>query len=228
MNPVGVAAEKSTRSVTGQTNMIKFVYFDVGGVVIKDFSASNKWKELQFELGVRPENEERFQQVWMKYRNRICIDYDIEKLIPVLNLEVGLSIPLHYSLLQGFVSRFEKNESIWPIIEKVKKGTKIGLLTNMYIHMFDSIQKKGILPQVKWDTVMDSSVVKLQKPDKTLFELAEKDAQVSGKEVLFIDNQKDHCEAARQFGWSIYHYDSANHNKSSKKLGEFFDHIGIC
>jgi hypothetical protein len=27
--------------------MTKFVYFDVGGVLIKDFSKTNKWEELK-------------------------------------------------------------------------------------------------------------------------------------------------------------------------------------
>ncbi|MCX6732143.1 MAG: hypothetical protein NTV98_01230 [Candidatus Roizmanbacteria bacterium] len=207
--------------------MIKFIYFDVGGVVVKDFSASNKWKELQHELGVSAENEEKFQQVWMKYRSKICVDYDIEKLIPVLNSEVGLSIPSNYSLLNGFISRFEKNESIWPIIEKVKKSTKMGLLTNMYVNMFEHIQKKGILPQVKWDKVVDSSVVRLQKPDKALFEFAEKEVQIDGKDILFIDNQEKHVLAAKQCGWQAYVYDSADYVKSSRQLEEFFEHVGV-
>lgn len=207
--------------------MIKFVYFDVGGVVIKDFSASNKWKELQYELGVRAENEEKFQQIWMANKSKICIDYNIEKLIPVLNSEVGLSIPSNYSLLQGFVSRFAKNESIWPIIQKVKKNTKIGLLTNMYIHMLNNIRKKEILPPVQWDIVIDSSIVKMQKPDKALFKLAEEEAQVEGKDILFIDNQEKHALAARQCGWQAYVYNSADYIKSSGQLEEFFKHVGV-
>ncbi|MCX6731306.1 MAG: HAD-IA family hydrolase, partial [Candidatus Roizmanbacteria bacterium] len=112
-------------------------------------------------------------------------------------------------------------------IEKVKKRTKIGLLTNMYVHMLDRIQEKGILPQVKWDTIMDSSIVRLQKPDKALFELAEKEARVSKEEILFIDNQEKHVLAARQCGWQAYVYDSADYIKSSKQLEDFFNHVGV-
>lgn len=31
--------------------MIKFIYFDVGGVVIDDFSGNDSWRELKVELG---------------------------------------------------------------------------------------------------------------------------------------------------------------------------------
>jgi epoxide hydrolase-like predicted phosphatase len=207
--------------------MIRFIYFDVGGVVIKDFSASNKWKEFQHDLGVNVENEEKFQQMWLKYRSRICVDYDIEKLVPLLNSEVGLSIPINHSLLQGFISRFEKNESIWPIIEKIKKGIKIGLLTNMYFGMLNGIKKKGILPNVQWDTVIDSSVVGLQKPDPKLFQLAERKTGLAGSDILFIDNQEKHVNAAKACGWNSYFYDSSDYEKSTKQLGEYLKHVGI-
>jgi HAD superfamily hydrolase (TIGR01509 family) len=163
----------------------------------------------------------------MKYRNRICVDYDVDKMIPELNSEVGLSIPKNYSLLQGFVDRFEKNESIWPVVTHIHKYAKIGLLTNMYPHMFRNIEKKGILPSVQWDSVLDSSVLKLQKPDKELFAYAEKETYASGKEILFIDNQEGHVSAAKQFGWQTFLYDSTNYEQSSKLLRDFFDHIRI-
>lgn len=33
--------------------MIKFVYFDIGGVVVKDFSGNNKWNEMKKFMGVK-------------------------------------------------------------------------------------------------------------------------------------------------------------------------------
>lgn len=203
--------------------MIKFVYFDVGGVVIKDFSATDKWKKLQYTIGVRPHNEKKFQEVWALHRNKICIDYNVDEMIPELNREVGLSISNDYSLLQGFVDSFEKNESIWPVIETIKKQAKIGLLTNMYVKMFKEIQNKGILPPVQWNVVIDSSIVKFQKPDNALFTLAQKKAGVAGNEILFIDNQEKHVNAAKECGWNTFLYDSSDYEKSSKKLQEYFD-----
>lgn len=202
--------------------MIKFVYFDVGGVMIKDFSASNKWKELQSTIGVTPENEERFLEIWMKYRNRICINYDVDDMISEFTTKVGLTFPKNFSFLQEFIDRFEKNELIWPVIGKIKKSVKIGLLTNMYPRMLSSIEKAFLLPSVRWDVVLDSSVVKLQKPNVKLFELAELKAGTTGKNILFIENQEKHVHAAKEFGWQAYHYDSSDYEKASKELEEYF------
>ena len=201
--------------------MIKFVYFDVGGVVVKDFSASKKWQELQSFLGVTPDNEYIFSKVWKKYRNRICIDLEVEKLIHSLNTEVGLSISRDLLLVKEFTKRFEKNITIWPIIIEIKKTVKVGLLTNMYVGMFKLIEKAGLFPPIQWDSVVDSSIVKMQKPDREIFEFAQKKAGVKPQEILFIDNQEKHVLAAQENGGEAYFYDSGDYEKSNKLLNNF-------
>ncbi|MFZ2026079.1 MAG: HAD-IA family hydrolase [Microgenomates group bacterium] len=205
--------------------MITFVYFDVGGVLIRDFSASSKWKELQKDIGVTQTNEAVFNEVWMSHRNRVCVDFDVDSMIDELNTKVGLTIPKGFSLLQGFVDRFEKNETIFNTVSEIQKQVRVGLLTNMYPRMLDMIQEKGILPPVPFDVVMDSSVVKLQKPDSQFFMKAQQEAGVKGEELLFIDNQEKHVNAAKQLGWQTFHYDSADYEGSSSRLLEFFDHV---
>lgn len=39
---------------------IKFIYFDVGGVVILDYSKTNKWNEMLTDLGIPEELKPKF------------------------------------------------------------------------------------------------------------------------------------------------------------------------
>lgn len=201
--------------------MIKFIYFDLGGVLIKDFSTTQKWRELRVLMGTTATNDAKFLEIWMRHRDRICIDYDVDRMISEFKTELGLSFPKNFSFLQGFINGFKKNESIWPILQNSKRTLKIGILTNMYPRMFGRIREKGILPPVRWDIILDSSVIKLKKPDSRLFDLAEKRAQAKGSEVLFIDNQEKHIFAAQQFGWHVFHYNSSDYEKSSKELAAY-------
>ncbi len=181
--------------------MIKFVYFDVGGVVIKDFSATNKWEKLLDEFGI---DENLWEE---KYGDNI--DRGI----------VPTDSPIDYpKLLEGFVSRFRRNESIWPVLSCVHKTAKIGLLTNMYPAMFNSIKSHGLLPNVQWDIIIDSSVEKIRKPDTKLFELAEKRSHFDKSEILFVENSAKNIEAANNFGWKTFFYDSSDYQKSSADL----------
>lgn len=198
--------------------MISFVYFDVGGVVILDFSGTKKFEALKKSIGVNPSNAAAFNAVWETYKEKICIDCDVDTLMPILEKEVGLCLPKSYSLLQDFVDRFDPNPTITSLIKKIHIKHKIGLLTNMYPRMFEAIKKRNILPDILWDTVIDSSVVGYQKPDKKIFEIAERVAAVSSEEIFYIDNSIEHVAAAKALGWKTFLYDSTHPEQSTFQL----------
>ncbi|MEK9179475.1 MAG: HAD family hydrolase [Patescibacteria group bacterium] len=202
--------------------MLNFVYFDVGGVVIKDFSKTNKWNELQDELGITSEKKPQFEKFWRSHESERCIGGDVEELIPLLNKELGLSIPSNYSLLDGFVKRFEQNTSLWPAIERIKQSCRVGLLTNMYPRMLPEIIKRNLLPPVEWDIIVDSSIEKCQKPEPKIFEIAEYKARVRGNKILFVENSEKHIEAAKKRNWHTFLYNPADTHKSNEALYTLF------
>ena len=199
-------------------NNIKFIYFDVGGVVIKDFSGTNKWNELKQNLGLKPEQYEEFETFFDEYEPQVCLGLDIETLVPKLKEKFSLNLPDDYSFLMDFVNRFEKNDSITKVLEKAQTKYKIGLLTNMYPNMLNAIKRNGLMPEANWDVVVDSSVVHLRKPQTEIFELATSEAGVKKQEILFVENGKKHVDAANEFGWQTFLYDSSNPEASSLEL----------
>lgn len=203
--------------------MISFVYFDVGGVVIDDFSGNNKWSDLKSELGITSENERLFDALYSSYNREFCIDREVDSFLPILEAELGIKHREGYSLLDGFVKRFSKNEPIWPAVAFAQQHAKIGLLTNMYPGMFAAIQRRNILPKCDWDVLVDSSIEHLQKPDEAIFRHAELAAGVAAREILFVDNSPEHVEGARACGWQAYHYDSRNHETSSIQLLRYLE-----
>ncbi len=203
--------------------MISFVYFDVGGVVVLDFSGTNKWAQLKKELGIPAKRYAEFEAFWDTYEPEVNAGREVETLLPLIKKRFGSTLPRRYSfLIDGFVNRFEVNKSIWPVISNIHKQCKIGLLTNMYPHMFEAIKKKGLLPKVKWDAIIDSSKEGIPKPNPRIFELAERKAGFTGKEILFVDNSHTHIDAARDFGWQTFLYDSAKPEDSSYRLLKVF------
>lgn len=220
----GAVQEKNTNVVITQINMISFVYFDVGGVAILDFSGTNKWNELKNGLKIPKEQDQAFDKFFTEYEAD-CTDRDIDSLIPIIKTRFGASIPKNYSMLTDFVTRFEKNPLLWPVIKKVKEKCRIGLLTDMYPRMLQAIRNYNLLPPVDWDVIIDSSVVKYQKPNKKIFEIAEKEARVNKHEILFIDNTIKNIQAALNFGWQTFLYDSTNPEESSHNLLNYFSTI---
>lgn len=196
------------------------IFFDVGGVVILDFSGTNKWEEMLQSIGVDDENEERFLEVWNKYKPRRCIDFEVDSMIDEFRNHVGLELSEDFSFLDEFVNRFDPNPSIWPVLEYSKQNYKVGLITNMYPRMLDKIfQRSGLMPDISWDCIIDSSVVKLQKPDREIYELAYKKMDTDKDDkVLFIDNSEEHLVVPEKLGWDTFLYDPTNTKSSSEKL----------
>jgi len=208
-------------------NPITFIYFDIGGVLIDDFSNNDKWQALKTELGVTAEKRAAFEQLWSQYEPEIVTTRNVETLVPILRQKLTLDIPTGYSLLQAFTNRFHANPSIWPAVEVARQKARVGLLTNMYPCMFATLEARNILPSIEWDTVIDSSLEGLAKPDEKLFALAEQRATAHGQQILFIDNSPGHVSAAEQFGWQAYLYDSSDHVVSSERLATFIAKLAV-
>ncbi|KKQ77303.1 MAG: Haloacid dehalogenase superfamily enzyme, subfamily IA [Parcubacteria group bacterium GW2011_GWA1_38_7] len=198
--------------------MLKFIYFDLGGVVIRDFDGTNNWDLLKKELGIITAKNDKFEKLWKRYDAEINTTRDVNTLIPILNKELDLDIPQEYSLLDGFVSRFTKNKQIWPIIKNARKKYKIGLLTNMYPGMLKTIGDRGILLQDKFDVIVDSSIEKVKKPDSNIYKLSELKCGFKSDEIMFIDNSERNLIEPKKMGWQIFWYDNRNIEKSTKDL----------
>lgn len=206
-------------------NKISFVYFDVGGVAIKDFSDTDKWNIMIDDyLGIPVDKRESFDKLFDKYENDICMGkIEVDDLKPFIKEQFNPHLNSNVSLLNYFVDNFESNSSLWPIIEKIKnEGLKIGLLTDQYLGMLDLIASHGLLPTVQWDVVIDSSVERFRKPMIEMYEIAEQKAGVPQEEILLIDNRQKNLDPAAARGWQTFLYDSRDYGKSSLELGQFF------
>lgn len=197
--------------------MVSFVYFDLGGVVVLDMNVGDKWGELRRELGVEAGQEKEFMDLWRSVETAPLLgQQDLQEVMPAIRKRFNSKVPEGYSLLlDGFIKRFDANKSIWPIIDRIHKTYRIGLLTDAYPHMLEEITKNGIMPEVKWDVIVDSSAVGVKKPDPKVFGIAEHKAGVKGKEILFIDNKSVNTEAASNFGWDTFLYNPSSVRESN-------------
>jgi len=186
----------------------KFVFFDLGGVVIKDFSGTNKWQEMKNAVGISTEQNSRFN-TWYDQAERDLSEGKIN--LPLQFENINLT-------LDDFVSRFETNPSIWPVINAFHQKFPVGLLTNMYPSMFEAVKNRGLLPDVSWNIIIDSSIEKVAKPDPNIYKLAQDRVHANGSEILFIENTPGNIKPARSLDWQTFLYDSAHPTDSSQKL----------
>lgn len=127
--------------------MVSFVYLDVGGVAIIDFSDDpRKWDSFMRRIGVKDKDFERFSSFWHGLEDEINVGRDLQTLIPLINRRFGCGLPKSYPLLAEFVDGFTQNKAIWSGMHRIRREYGMGLLTNMYPHMFEGIRKRRLLP----------------------------------------------------------------------------------
>ncbi len=202
-----------------QKNELQFIYFDVGGVAILDFSKTNKWNEMLNDLRIPDSLKNDFSDLFDSYEKQICIGKPIEKFIDEAETKLGIQFPENYDMTADFVNRFEPNYPMLKLFKRLKKDFGLGLLTGQYPNMLNMIFEKELLPRDIWDVIIDSSVEGVTKPDPLIYELAEKRAIVKSSSILFVDNKAKLLEYPKSIGWQVFEYDPSDPEKSTNNVG---------
>jgi FMN phosphatase YigB (HAD superfamily) len=91
---------------------------------------------------------------------------------------------------------------------------RIGLLTNIMPGMLRTMLQQGILPNLEYDCVIDSSEVGAIKPEARIYEIAQAQADCAPEEILLIDDSRANLMAAEKVGWHVLWFDYARPNES--------------
>lgn len=201
---------------------ISFVYFDVGGVLVKDFSDSDKWSIMLRDMGFRPQDIPAFDKIYNDFEQLVCEGkHRVDELVPRIIKEFSLPISPSFSMQQYFLDHFDKNVELWPIIKQLSKTTKLGLLTGQYPGLLDGIKSKDLFDFNDWDAILDTSQEGINKPNIELYRRAEERAGVPASEILFIDNREKNLVPARELGWQTFLYDSRDYDLATRDLQHF-------
>ncbi len=199
---------------------ISFVYFDVGGVAIKDFSDSPKWDIMLKHMGLDQFDRKLVDDIYNSYENEIVLGKrHVDTLLPIYTINFGITFPSGFSMQEYFLSHFEPNPGLFDIF--VNKRWKLGLLTDQYPGLLDGIFSYDLLPKLKWDAIIDSSVLGVRKPMPEIYQLAQERSGFPAEEILFIDNRQKNLDGAKLAGWQTYLYDSSNYDLANLDLAKF-------
>ena len=192
---------------------VKFIYFDVGGVMVKGASS----KQLaEKSLGV---SIETFNKVYEKY-STLSFKGKItpNELVGIYRKELeGVKInPL--SFWNDWLESLLPMEEIHTLIHQLVNKYKLGILTNSHKGLLGQIRSKNLIPDIDYAYIIESSEVGFAKPEKEIYNLAQKMTGFSARNIYFIDNRKENISAAKKLGWKGFVFDQENPNKSVEKL----------
>jgi FMN phosphatase YigB (HAD superfamily) len=106
------------------------------------------------------------------------------------------------------------------LLDWVSKYYGVGLLTNIMPGLLDQLRERGLIPNIAYDAIIDSSKVNLLKPERKIYEIAIEQAGCSPNEILFVDDSRTNLMAAEKFGWHVLWFDDLHPDETAAHIKE--------
>lgn len=191
--------------------MIKFIYFDLGQVL---FSFSDGLHMLS-NISGRPIKEVRV--IFNKYDDDVCLGkIHPQDLWCIYQKELGFTKKLDF--LNFWISAFKPIKEMHALVERCSNKYDVGILSNIYLEVFERIIKMGIIPNISYVSIVKSCDIQLVKPMKEIYRYAEEKISYKASEILFIDDKDEFLNPASFRGWQTFKFDRNRAKKDVSKL----------
>ena len=190
---VGVLAVSNTSDKKVSQNGIRFVYFDMNGCLVR--SSSNAFAKLAEDSGVSPDT---IETIFWQYDEAVNKG---EKSIDELNTALAERLGMMVDWYAYYLDSIEPTPGMSELLAWVSKNYRVGILTNTMPNLVHLMIDRGLLPQIPYDVIIDSSEVHAIKPETRIYEIAAERAGVTPNEILLIDDDRPNLVAAGQMGW---------------------------
>lgn len=188
-SPIPSAPAKK-RSKSGVT----FVYFDINGTIIR--FPHKAFTEVARIAHHPTDMVETF--FWRHYDPVNLGQMTMEEFSAALGKDLGIE---NFNWNEYYFGNVEPIEGMKELIGWVAENYQIGIFTNSMPGSVDELRQRGLIPDVNYAAIIDSSKVGMVKPDPKIYEAAQELAAVEGNEILLIDDTRPNLVAADKAGW---------------------------
>ena len=184
------AAPAKKRSKSGVT----FVYLDINGTIVRFFHKA--FTEIARAASQPADMVETL--FWRHYDSINCGQITMEDFSSALGKELGIE---GFDWNKYYLDNVEPVPGIIELIDWIAANYEIGLISNSMPGSIDELRQRGLIPEVNYAAIVDSSKVELVKPDPRIYEKAQELAAVESNEILLIDDTRPNLVAADKAGW---------------------------
>jgi HAD superfamily hydrolase (TIGR01509 family) len=192
---------------------IKFIYFDIGGVLVDWLGA--------FYSVAKKCNKER--QAFVKIFT--SVDDDITKgiitpqdLWLLCQSKLRITDNKKYDFLDSWTNDYFPIKKTHHLVNKLTKNYQIGLLSNIYKGMTNQLIQKQLIPNIDYTQIILSCNLGTKKPEEKIYKIAQEKIKVKPNEILFIDDNEGNFLPAKKLGWNCFRFNFRNPQESVKEL----------
>ena len=214
---LGVSSSQPPNKVHSKSG-IRFIYFDINGCLVRFFHRA--FSKLAEESDVPVDV---IETTFWHYNDIICRgEMSIEEFNTILAKNFNLS---RVDWQTYYMEAVEPISVMQDVISWAGKLYYIGLLTNIMPGFVNELKRRHILPELRYDAIVDSSEVKAIKPEAKIYEVATERAKCSPNEILLVDDSRANLIAAEKKGWHVLWFDDSRPDESAARVREALEPV---
>ena len=204
-------SELPTKNYKTALNGIEFVYFDINGCMVRFFQRA--FSELAHETGTKPE---LIEDTFWHYNDAVCRgEMPIEEFSKVLGERIGKR---NLSWADYYMRNVDPIAEMQACATWASEHFRIGLLSNIMPGFIPTMIREGLLPDLPYASIIDSSVVGAIKPEQEIYRIAEQHAGVPAQDILLVDDSRTNLMSAERMGWHVLWFDDFRPTESVDRI----------
>lgn len=210
---VGQSLARSTRKLHKTKAGATFIYFDVNDCLVHYYQRA--FTRLSGDIGVSPD---ALEMTFWRFNDEVC-----RGVLSMSDFNARLAAEFQLKDLDWakyYLEAVEPVQQMQEVLKWASENYRVGLLTNIMPGLLSSLMREGILPNLNYDSIVDSSEVAAIKPEVKMFEIAQAKAGCPPEEILFIDDDRANVMAAQKLGWQVMRFDDALPDESAARARE--------
>ena len=197
---VGETMQPVSKQYKVAKNGIEFVYFDVNGVLVHFFQRA--LSQLAHDAGVSPDVVE---SIFWRYNDMVNkAEITLEEFEQKMALQLNLT---SLSWKEYYLKNIEPIEDMHNCVRAVAEHFRVGLISNNMPGFIPAMIERGLLPNIAYDAIADSSKLGMLKPEQQMYQKAAELAHMTADKLLLIDDGRTNITAAESLGWHVLWFD---------------------
>ena len=194
------AAVPAVRPIERTQSGVQFIYFDINGCLVRFFQRA--FTRLAENTGVPADV---IETAYWHYNDEACRGtMSVTDFNKVLAERTGLPA---IDWQQYYFDAIEPIKPMQDLIAWASEHYKVGLLSNIMQGFIPEMRSRGLLPNIPYASIIDSSEVGTIKPEPKIYEIATEKAGCPANEILLIDDSRGNLITAEKMGWNVLWFD---------------------
>jgi putative hydrolase of the HAD superfamily len=207
MQHTAQAPAKKHRSRSG----IRFVYFDINGCLVRFYHRA--FTRLAEVTGAPADV---IETAFWHYNDEACRgDMTMAEFNAAFAKALGADA---IDWQEYYFETVDPIDEMHELVTWAAENYHVGLLTNTMPGFIEVMRDRGLLPNVKYDVIIDSSKVNAIKPEAKIYEIATQKAGCPASEILLVDDARTNLMAAEKQGWHVLWFDDYHPDESIKRI----------